>query len=204
MNPEIIRETPGKSSFGVSKPLFVCFRAAPLVIAFLLAYLRFQIIPSALLTILACLVDLFFTKEYFGLGLVGLRWYRNKDEKHQFPNLVFYSKPLPFVASTIDSNIFWLGLLLSNVGWVLFTIFFGFIYGFFWALICIICAVLNFCNFSAFMNCHNAGKEQADSIARNLLLDKNVSFQAAKEENELSSTSEDIEEEEDKVTILQA
>ena len=56
------------------------------------------------------------------------------------------------------------------------------------------------------MKCHNAGKEQADSIARTLLLDKNVTFQAAKEENELSpDTDESLnEEEEEKTTVLDA
>jgi hypothetical protein len=57
--------------------------------------------------------------------------------------------------------------------------------------------VLNLINFSAFLKCYNTGREQADNVARTLLLDTNVTFQAAKDANELSSSISALEEEEE-------
>ncbi|OHT16548.1 hypothetical protein TRFO_13143 [Tritrichomonas foetus] len=192
---------------GTSKPSYIALRVIPLLSAFFLSYFHAPISISIIFVFIICFIDIYITKEHFGIGLVGLRWYRNKSESPKFPNIVYYSKPLPFVASTIDSNIFWLGLLLSPVGWIISAVFYCYFYGSRWLLICCGAAAINLMNFSAFMRCHNAGKEQADSIARTLLLDKNVSFQVAKEENELSSTSEEEtedEDEEDKTTVLKA
>lgn len=194
------------SSLGVSKPAFIFLRIFPLIITFILSYFRIPIIISTLLITISCIIDLFFTKEHFGLGLVGLRYYRNKSESPKFPNFVYYSKPLPFVASTIDSNIFWLGLILSPIGWAISSVFYAFLFGIDWFFICLLACILNLLNFSAFMKCHNAGKEQADSIARTLLLDKNVTFQTAKEDDELSPDVDESvnEEEEEKTTVLEA
>lgn len=186
------------SSIAVSKSIFIFLRIFPLVITFILSYFRIPIIVSFLLISVSCSIDLFFTKEQFGLGLVGLRYYRNKSEAPNFPNFVYYSKPLPFVASTIDSNVFWLGLIISPIGWAISSVFNLFLFGFGWFLISFIACLLNLLNFSAFMKCHNAGKEQADSIARTLLLDTNVTFKAAKEEDELSPDTEESVNEDEK------
>lgn len=194
------------TSLPISKSTFIILRIFPLILTFILSYFKVPIIISVLIISLSCIADLFFTKEYFGLGLVGLRYYRNKSESPNFPNFVYYSKPLPFVASTIDSNVFWLGLILSPAGWAISALFYAFFFGIQWFFICFVACLINLLNFSAFMKCHNAGKEQADSIARTLLLDKNVTFQAAKEENELSPDTEESvnDDDEEKTTVLEA
>jgi hypothetical protein len=48
-------------------------------------------------------------------------------------------------------------------------------------------ALLNFANVSAFRRCYNAGREEADIVARTLLADDDVPFQPAKEGAEASS-----------------
>lgn len=188
----------------VSKTVYLAIRVTPLIAAYILSTMKTPIVISALITFILSFIDLFLTKEYFGPGLVGLRYYRNQSEVPRFPNIVYFSKPLPFVASSADSNVFWVGLLFSTVGWTILCFIYILFSRFMWFLISFLITVVNIMNFSAFMKCHNVGKEQADSIARNLLLDKNVSFQAAKEENELSSDSDGNEEEETPTTVLEA
>lgn len=190
---ELINDSPNLFFKSVSKPFFIVCHLLPIALGIIWCYIHCNPAIPLFVTVIIELVKLYYTKEYFGLGLVGLKWYFDKTEQPSFPHIVYYSRPLPFVPATFDSNLFWIMLLTSSITSIILTIVYFMVFGWRMRILAIIITVINFWNVSAFMKCHNAGKEQADSVARTLLLDTNVSFHPAKEFDEQSSSEEEEE-----------
>lgn len=173
---------------------YVFIHFAPVLAFFLLSIFGFGFSFSIIVIIFLGIVDFYSTKNYFGLGLVGLKWYYNSSEEPKFPHFVFFSQPLPFVATTPNSNAFWLGLFLSSSLWG-FLIFVCFLLvNAKWALLASFMLCLSLINFWCFMQCHNLAKTKAENAARVLLLDPNVPFQQANELDNTDTTSSDIHE----------
>ena len=180
----------------VSSNVYVVMRLAPPVSFLVLGLTNREFLLSAVASILLVVADFYLTKNYFGMELVGLRWQVDPNEAPQFPFVVFDARPFPFVASTSDSNVFWLFLVISTVlDFVLFVVFAALGRGG-WVLIAALATALCVVNISAFMRCHQMSRAQADSAARTLLLDTSVTmFQAAKDPAQESSSASDPEEE---------
>jgi hypothetical protein len=188
---ELITEAHRPSEDTASGALFVVCRFAPIVVAVILGAFGCATGPAFLITLPLNLLDFCVTKSHFGLGLVGLKWYFDRTESPIFPFLVFYSRPFPFVASTGNSNLFWIGLLASAVADIVLALFFVVAGRIAFVVISVIMLFLALLNISGFVRCHNIAKSTAEKAARSLLLDQNVSFQAAKEANVSDQASEE-------------
>lgn len=176
----------------VTANTFILLRLAPPILFLVLGLTGQSFILSAIAILLLILADFYLTKSCFGLELVGLRWQIDPTEAPQFPHVTFYSRPFPFVASTTDSNIFWLFLVTGTI--LYFTLFavFAILGRLGWVLLSLFATALNVITITAFMRCHQVSRAQADSVARTLLLDTSVTmFQAAKEPTQESSSSSD-------------
>ena len=174
--------------------LFVHF--LPLIICFLFSIFNFNFFLSLIIVLITGIFDFILTKNYFGFGLVGLKWYFNPSEATNFPYIVFFSRPLPFVASTIDSNAFWLGLFINFGLWIFLTLISFAANGFGWIILCGIMFILSLINFWGFMKCHNYQQSKADDAIRTVLLDTKDAFQAANEIGPGTDSSSENNEEE--------
>jgi hypothetical protein len=187
---ELITET-HRSSEDASGPLFVLCRLAPILAIAILGSSRCP--PTlAFLTVLALsFVDFFVTKSHFGPGLVGLHWYCDRTQSPTFPFIVFHTQPFPFVATTGNSNLFWIGLLVSAVADAIMALLFLVAGRIIFVIGSIALLVLTVVNISGFVKCYNIAKISADRAARSLLLDQNVTFQAANEANASDTDGEE-------------
>jgi hypothetical protein len=141
--------------------------------------------------ILCGISDFVGTVQFFGLALVGLKWYFSRTEAPRFPFMVFSSRPFPFIPTNFDSNAFWLGLLFSFLGHCVCTVVFLVRNGLAWFCVCGLLWLLSFINIWGFHKCHLASKEEAENAARVLLLDTSVvAFQPAVDPNVSDPESE--------------
>jgi hypothetical protein len=175
----------------ISKPFFFTCRFSPIVVSLCLCYFATPLLLSAAIVFLLTVLELYFMKEHFATGFVGLRWYFSFADSHGCPFVAYWCRPLPYVASTADLNCFWVGLILPAVASVVVAAIFGYVSGPRWGAVGLVGAVANILNFVAFVKCHRAGSEQADSVAKSILLDTNISFQSAKEPPDDETDSND-------------
>lgn len=197
----LIKQEESSNSCSSSAGIFLFIHFLPIITCFLFSLMKFNFYLSFLIILILGIGDFILTRNYFGYGLVGLKWYFNPSEASNFPYIVFFSRPLPFVATTIDSNAFWLGLFINFAMWVLLVLLSAGINGFNWMLLCGIMLILSLFNFWGFMKCHNFQQSKADDAIRTVLLDTTDAFQAANEVGVGGSSSsendEDIDEEEE-------
>lgn len=200
----LIKQEDNNNSNGCSSSVggFLFTHFLPVVLCFMLSILKFNFFLSFIAILIVEICDFLLTKNYFGYGLVGLIWYFNPSETSKFPYIVFYSRPLPFVASTINSNAFWLGLFINSGAWILVAMISAALNGFKWILLCILMLILTLINFWGFMKCHNFQQSKADDAIRTVLLDTTDAFQAANElgagnDSSSSGKNDEIEEEEE-------
>jgi hypothetical protein len=175
----------------ISRPLFLTCRFSPVVIASCLWYFATPLLPSVVTVAVFTILELYFMKEYFATGSVGLRWYFSCADSRGCPFVAYWCRPLPYVASTADLNCFWVGLILPAVTSVVVAALFAYFSGPRWGAIGLLVALANILNFVAFIKCHRAGSEQADSVAKTILLDTNISFQSAKDPPDDQTASDD-------------
>lgn len=194
---ELMTENKRLADIPISNGLFFTLRLGPVLLCLILGLAHASFVLSATTVLILAAADFWLTKNHFGLGLVGLRWSCDKRETPEFPFLVCYSRPFPFVASTLDSNIFWLGLLCAAILDIVLSLVFM-VESPKWFVVSLVLLSLNAMNFYGFMRCHAVSKTQADNAARTLLLDTSVTmFQAANEakENEPTTDESEIEQE---------
>jgi len=117
------------------------------------------------------LISFFAVRSYFGYHLVGLSWYFDFKNANSFPFIYYYSRPVPFVATTTNSNVFWLSLFGINIVSIVLSIISLFLGVIPWFITFLIVFILGIFNLSRFIKCHNVAKEKVDEIARSLLLD---------------------------------
>ena len=141
----------------------------------------------------------YFTKNTFGWLLVGIKWSIDQKKQPEFPFITFTAKPLPFVSTAFNSNIFWVTLFFSTCSTVLFTISYLLgpktIIGLFLAFSSTLCVI----NLNFFIRCHNVAKSQSDKQARNVLLDTTAEFEHVDDSDENEDDSQQSDEDEDNV-----
>jgi hypothetical protein len=191
---ELITDIHRSSENSTLGPFFILCRLILITIVLILGVFGCSSGTAFLITLPLNFLDFYITKTLFGPNLVGLKWYFDRSESPIFPFLVFYSQPSPFVASTRNSNLFWIGLLVSVVIEAVLILFFLMAGKITFVLISIIMFILTAGNISGFIKCHNIAKITEEKAARSLLLDQNVTFQAANEGNpsDLESEEEEI------------
>jgi hypothetical protein len=163
-----------------SRPLYFAARLCPPTATFLLAYFDLHFPVSAVFLVILTIIEFRITNDHFAFGPIGLRWYFSFTDSHGFPFVVYTSKPLPFIAPASDSNAFWIGMIVPIVIGVIGGLVIVFLRGLEWWILVLGLAVGNALNFVAFLKCKNIGSEEADTAAKNILLDTaKVAFQAA-------------------------
>lgn len=177
-------------SSAISKPALFACKTTPVLVSLVLATFNAPFVGSLALLGILTGVEIFVCKEYFGIGLVGLRWYFSQSEAPKFPHIVFYSRPLPYVASSLDSNAFWGILLFSVIAWTVVTFINMIWFAKKWIIIEIVFTIVNLLNLYAFLKCQSAGKEASNNVAKTLLLDTNESFQNVPKDSESDTTAE--------------
>jgi hypothetical protein len=159
---------------------YVTFKVVPMIFCSMLGASVFADQWGYQLLLIAFgILDFLMTRNYFGLNLVGLKWYFDRSEAPDPPYIVFFSRPFPFVASTFDSNIFWVGLLVTCVIYLILAFALTPSKGLKWLFFCLFHLFLNLVNLWGFMKCHKLSKQLAENVARGLLLDASVAFQPA-------------------------
>jgi hypothetical protein len=106
------------------------------------------------------------------MGLAGLHWFVDQTQEPIFPFAIFFARPFPFVALSLNSNTFWLGLVCPGLVDFVLTVAFAVVSHFFWAAVFVFLFVLTLINLCAFMKCHTIVKGAMDQDARALLLDR--------------------------------
>jgi hypothetical protein len=162
-----------------SAPSFIGLRLAPIVVTLILALSNVRLWVSALLILPLAFADFYLTKSHFGPLLVGLRWNIDASEAPNFPFLVCFSRPLPFVASTRNSNVFWVGLTMAAMLDALLLVVLAAARGLGWATLSVVMLCPTVLNILGFIKCYRIAKTTADMAVRTMLIDGSVMFQVA-------------------------
>ena len=166
----------------LSKEAFVACAFTPVVLSALFSFLSAPWLGTFLLVGICAGLSIFLIKDHFGPRLVGLRWYFERAEGSTAPRLVFFARPLPYVAAPADVSFFWGTMIGVGGAWAAVAVLALMFMEAKWVFMDLVLAGAHAANFVAFMKCRDESREQADNVARTLLLDTNISFQQAKEE----------------------
>jgi ABC-type uncharacterized transport system permease subunit len=167
--------------------LFLLVRFTPILITLIFGISNSSFFFSSLLFLLFAFLDFYLTKTYFGLNLVGLHWFFDRSQSPNFPFIVFFALPSPFVAKTFNSNIFWIGLVFSAFFDFLLSVIFAVASRFRWTILFGILFLLTIFHIVAFVKCHAIVKNTEDEAVKTLLFGRNVPFQEVTEKRESDS-----------------
>lgn len=121
-----------------------------------------------IILLLSC--DFWTVKNVTGRLLVGLRWWNQVDEDGQ-NHWVFESRKATSrkVNSNSESRIFWLGLIVCPIFWVIFVFSTIFSFKFKWLVVVIMGVALQWANVYGYVRCKVGGKTNLRSMATNYL-----------------------------------
>lgn len=143
---------------------------------FLWTFFASFLIPSSSLiyffTLIFAIIDLWLCRRKYSYSLVGLTWnLEMPDPQLSFEDMVaFQIEPDPFVASTRDSNVFWLLLCGTTAYYVLLTIISLLklhIIAFFFL---IIISFLEITNLFLYLKCLNISKKQSEETVKSVMI----------------------------------
>ncbi|XP_061731945.1 Golgi apparatus membrane protein TVP23 homolog B [Nerophis ophidion] len=153
-----------------------CFFHVLFRVCALLLYLLCDLLSSssfiaamvAIMLLLSC--DFWAVKNVTGRLLVGLRWWNQVDEDGQ-SHWVFESRKGTRSAhlSDSDSRIFWLGLIVCPLVWVLFAFSAIFQLKIKWLPVVLMGVVLQGANLYGYIKCKVGGKTDLKNMATNYL-----------------------------------
>lgn len=129
---------------------------------------RFIVCMVTIILLLSC--DFWTVKNVSGRLLVGLRWWNQIDERGN-SLWIFESRKTQSQRTTsgAESRIFWLGLIVCPVFWILF--FFSTIFSFQikWLAVVVMGLVLQWANLYGYIRCKVGGKSDLKDVAKNYL-----------------------------------
>lgn len=120
----------------------------------------------AIILLLSC--DFWTVKNVSGRLLVGLRWWNQVDEDGK-SHWVFESRKTHNQSASADSRIFWLGLIVCPIFWVVFVFSTIFSFKIKWLAVVIMGLVLQWANLYGYVRCKVGGQSNLRSIAKNYL-----------------------------------
>ena len=129
----------------------------------------------------------YLTNTSFSWTMVGIQL--KFDKNKPFPFVSISSRSLPFVASTVNSNAFWLTLLISTIALFLYSIINLITQEKAYGAILFVSFLVNLVNLHFYIKGHNEAKDEADAATRSMLLDATVAFQTV--EKNLSDEDDD-------------
>uniref|UniRef100_A0A3B4GR63 Golgi apparatus membrane protein TVP23 homolog n=1 Tax=Pundamilia nyererei TaxID=303518 RepID=A0A3B4GR63_9CICH len=129
---------------------------------------RFVVCMVTIILLLSC--DFWTVKNVSGRLLVGLRWWNQVDENGK-SHWVFESKKTHSknTKSSAESRVFWLGLLVCPIFWILFVLSTVFSFNIKWLVVVILGLVLQWANLYGYVRCKVGGKSNLRNMAKNYL-----------------------------------
>ncbi|XP_051774939.1 Golgi apparatus membrane protein TVP23 homolog B isoform X2 [Erpetoichthys calabaricus] len=138
----------------------------------------------AIILLLSC--DFWTVKNITGRLMVGLRWWNQVDDDGK-SHWVFEARQSSAkgakVASSAESRIFWLGLVVCPIIWVVFAFSTLFSFNIKWLAVVVMGVVLQGANLYGYVRCKVGNKTNLKSMATNYL-GRQLFRQAASTENE--------------------
>ena len=166
----IFDETTNITKSSNSKQIIIFFSFKLLtIVLFLLGLCKMPPEIPITFILISGMVEFWFTKNVSGLQLVGMRWSHEIGDNGE-PHLFFYVRPDPYVSEQQDSNAFYFGLVSASLVWfVFFTLSILFFKAISLAISLIIFSLEIF-NLICFFKCSQISIQQADDIARDIIL----------------------------------
>ncbi|XP_015227629.1 Golgi apparatus membrane protein TVP23 homolog B isoform X2 [Cyprinodon tularosa] len=146
------------------------FRTCAILVYLLCDFLsgRFIVCMVTIILLLSC--DFWTVKNVSGRLLVGLRWWNQVDEDGR-SRWVFESRKAGSVSKTTaaESRIFWLGLTVCPIFWVIFLFSTIFSFNIKWLAVVIMGLVLQWANLYGYVRCKVGGKSSLRNMAQTYL-----------------------------------
>ncbi|XP_034047204.1 Golgi apparatus membrane protein TVP23 homolog B [Thalassophryne amazonica] len=117
-----------------------------------------------IILLLSC--DFWTVKNVSGRLLVGLRWWNQVDEDGK-SHWVFESRKSQSTTSSAESRIFWLGLIVCPLFWMIFVFSTIFSLSIKWLAVVIMGVVLQWANLYGYVKCKVGGKSNLRNMATN-------------------------------------
>ncbi|KAI3359783.1 hypothetical protein L3Q82_014148, partial [Scortum barcoo] len=146
------------------------FRTSAILVYLLCDIVSSRFIGCMVTIILLLSCDFWTVKNVSGRLLVGLRWWNQVDDDGK-SHWVFESRKTNSLntASTAESRIFWLGLIVCPIFWVIFVFSTIFSFKIKWLAVVIMGLVLQWANLYSYVRCKVGGKSNLSSMAKNYL-----------------------------------
>ncbi|TWW70076.1 Golgi apparatus membrane protein TVP23 homolog B [Takifugu flavidus] len=144
------------------------FRASAILVYLLCDMLSGRFIASMVTIILLLSCDFWTVKNVSGRLLVGLRWWNQVDEDGK-SHWVFESRKTADDSSSADSRIFWLGLVVCPLFWVVFVFSTIVSFRIKWLAVVFMGLVLQWANLYGYVRCKVGGKSSLRTMAKNYL-----------------------------------
>lgn len=135
----------------------VFFRGAAIAVYLFCGIFSDSFITSFVFVVLLLSADFWTVKNISGRILVGLRWWNYVDDEgvsHWMYESRKVDPNLPSPVNSQESKIFWTGLVLSPVLWMLFFIFALFSLNLKWMVLVVIAITLNMANLHGYVKCN--------------------------------------------------
>ncbi|XP_059204845.1 Golgi apparatus membrane protein TVP23 homolog B [Centropristis striata] len=146
----------------------IFFRASAILVYLLCDIFSSRFIASMVTIILLLSCDFWTVKNVSGRLLVGLRWWNQVDENGT-SHWVFESKKTHSLNTSAESQIFWLGLVVCPMFWIVFVFSTIFSFKIKWLAVVIMGLVLQWANLYGYVRCKMGGKSNLGNMAKNYL-----------------------------------
>ncbi|KAB5554056.1 hypothetical protein PHYPO_G00045700 [Pangasianodon hypophthalmus] len=142
------------------------FRVSAILVYLLCEHISSSYIASMVTIILLLSCDFWTVKNVTGRLLVGLRWWNQVDENGK-SHWVFESRKETSrkIVSSSESRIFWLGLIVCPILWVLFVFSSLFSFNIKWLAVVIMGVVLQWANLYGYVQCKVGGGTNLKNMA---------------------------------------
>ncbi|KAF5902656.1 Golgi apparatus membrane protein TVP23 B-like [Clarias magur] len=146
------------------------FRVSAILVYLLCEILSSSFIACMVTIILLLSCDFWTVKNVTGRLLVGLRWWNQVDENGK-SHWVFESRKETSrkIVSSSESRIFWLGLIVCPILWVIFVFFTLFSFEIKWLAVVLMGVVLQWANLYGYVKCKVGGGTNLKNMATSYL-----------------------------------
>uniref|UniRef100_A0A3Q0QSR4 Golgi apparatus membrane protein TVP23 homolog n=1 Tax=Amphilophus citrinellus TaxID=61819 RepID=A0A3Q0QSR4_AMPCI len=146
------------------------FRTSAILVYLLCDILSSRFVVCMVIIILLLSCDFWTVKNVSGRLLVGLRWWNQVDVDGK-SHWVFESKKTDSKNTTpsAESRVFWLGLIVCPIFWILFVLSTIFSFNIKWLVVVVMGLVLQWANLYGYIRCKLGGKSNLRNIAKNYL-----------------------------------
>ncbi|XP_064615831.1 Golgi apparatus membrane protein TVP23 homolog B-like isoform X2 [Liolophura sinensis] len=148
----------------------LCFRVLAVVAYLLCGWFSDSFITNFVIIVLLLSLDFWTVKNITGRLMVGLRWWNHVDEdgKSQW---VYESRKgsARNKVTMVESQIFWVSLVGSEILWVVFFFATMFTFKFKWFMVVLVGLLMNGANLYGYVKCKLGANKKLSSVASNFL-----------------------------------